>query len=251
MKLGAAAPPRRPDRRPGRQLFQAVTQIQEQTLTFIPKILATSPCSLVAGPWMLNQLLSYAQELWLEHPVARRRLAAAPTPRRRPMPDVVLQQFGGPGDHRLLPGARAGHAAVLLRAAVLEASSCRCASARSWRSRWPSGWRRSSPAASTCRPTVDGRGADPQGAARRHGVRVRARRAVRGAQRGRVVPRLPHRLLVRLAGGPGQRHADHVARPALQPARRRRVHRDQRRRLGPRRPGPHLRRRGGHARCRR
>jgi len=49
-------------------VFQAVTQIQEQTLTFIPKILATFAVLLIGGPWMLNQLLSYAQELWLSIP---------------------------------------------------------------------------------------------------------------------------------------------------------------------------------------
>ena len=45
-------------------VFQAVTQIQEQTLTFIPKILASAAVMVVAGPWMLNQLLAYTTELW-------------------------------------------------------------------------------------------------------------------------------------------------------------------------------------------
>ena len=45
-------------------IIQAVTQIQEQTLTFIPKILATIVVMVVAGPWMLDQLLSYTAELW-------------------------------------------------------------------------------------------------------------------------------------------------------------------------------------------
>ncbi|MEZ5120025.1 MAG: flagellar biosynthesis protein FliQ [Solirubrobacterales bacterium] len=49
-------------------VIQAITQIQEQTLTFIPKILATVAVLLIGGPWMLNQLLSYAQELWLSIP---------------------------------------------------------------------------------------------------------------------------------------------------------------------------------------
>jgi flagellar biosynthetic protein FliQ len=49
-------------------VFQAVTQIQEQTLTFIPKILATFAVLVIGGPWMLNQLLSYASELWLSIP---------------------------------------------------------------------------------------------------------------------------------------------------------------------------------------
>ena len=45
-------------------IFQAVTQIQEQTLAFIPKILALVAVLLVLGPWMLNQLLSYTADLW-------------------------------------------------------------------------------------------------------------------------------------------------------------------------------------------
>jgi flagellar biosynthesis protein FliQ len=45
-------------------VFQAVTQIQEQTLTFIPKIIALAAVLLIGGPWMLNQLLSYTTDLW-------------------------------------------------------------------------------------------------------------------------------------------------------------------------------------------
>jgi flagellar biosynthetic protein FliQ len=49
-------------------VFQAVTQIQEQTLQFIPKILALCAVLLFGGPWMLNQLLTYTQDLWLSIP---------------------------------------------------------------------------------------------------------------------------------------------------------------------------------------
>ena len=45
-------------------VFQAVTQIQEQSLSFIPKILATAVVLVVAGPWMLDQCLVYASDLW-------------------------------------------------------------------------------------------------------------------------------------------------------------------------------------------
>ncbi len=45
-------------------VFQAVTQIQEQTLTFIPKILATAAVMIIAGPWMLDQLVVYAADLY-------------------------------------------------------------------------------------------------------------------------------------------------------------------------------------------
>ena len=49
-------------------VFQAVTQIQEQTLAFIPKIVAIAVVLVVAGPWMLNQLLSYTTDLWSSIP---------------------------------------------------------------------------------------------------------------------------------------------------------------------------------------
>ena len=45
-------------------IFQAVTQIQEQTLSFIPKIVAIAVVIVVAGPWMLGQLLGYTQHLY-------------------------------------------------------------------------------------------------------------------------------------------------------------------------------------------
>jgi flagellar biosynthesis protein FliQ len=45
-------------------VFQAVTQIQEMTLSFIPKILAMVVVIVIAGPWMLSQLTSYTRELY-------------------------------------------------------------------------------------------------------------------------------------------------------------------------------------------
>lgn len=45
-------------------VFQAVTQIQEQTLSFIPKILAIAVVLVVGGPWMLGELLTYTADLW-------------------------------------------------------------------------------------------------------------------------------------------------------------------------------------------
>jgi flagellar biosynthetic protein FliQ len=44
--------------------FQAATQINEQTLSFIPKLLALALTMIVAGPWMLKVLLSYTHELF-------------------------------------------------------------------------------------------------------------------------------------------------------------------------------------------
>lgn len=45
-------------------VFQAVTQIQEMTLTFIPKILAAIAVMVIAGPWMLNTIVGYTTQLW-------------------------------------------------------------------------------------------------------------------------------------------------------------------------------------------
>ncbi|GAA0477841.1 MULTISPECIES: flagellar biosynthesis protein FliQ [Tatumella] len=44
-------------------LLQAATQINEQTLSFIPKILAVVLTLLIAGPWMLNLLLEYMRSI--------------------------------------------------------------------------------------------------------------------------------------------------------------------------------------------
>jgi len=49
-------------------IFQAVTQIQEQTLSFIPKIAGLAIVLVVAGPWMLGQLLSWTEELYGQIP---------------------------------------------------------------------------------------------------------------------------------------------------------------------------------------
>ena len=45
-------------------IFQAVTQIQEMTLSFIPKILAVALVLIVLGPWMLNQMVGYTTDLY-------------------------------------------------------------------------------------------------------------------------------------------------------------------------------------------
>ena len=45
-------------------VFQAVTQIQEMTLSFIPKILAVALVLIVGGPWMLGQVVSYTSDLY-------------------------------------------------------------------------------------------------------------------------------------------------------------------------------------------
>ena len=45
-------------------VFQAVTQIQEQTLAFIPKIIAIAAVLVILGPWMLGQILTYTSNLY-------------------------------------------------------------------------------------------------------------------------------------------------------------------------------------------
>ena len=49
-------------------IFQSVTQIQEMTLTFVPKILAVMLGILIFGPWMLNKLLYFTQEIFKNFP---------------------------------------------------------------------------------------------------------------------------------------------------------------------------------------
>ncbi len=44
-------------------LFQAVTQIQEQTLTFVPKVVVLSLALIVLGPWMLHSLVGFTAGL--------------------------------------------------------------------------------------------------------------------------------------------------------------------------------------------
>jgi flagellar biosynthetic protein FliQ len=49
-------------------IFQAVTQIQEQTLAFIPKIVGMGLVLVIAGPWMLSEVITYTQELYSSIP---------------------------------------------------------------------------------------------------------------------------------------------------------------------------------------
>jgi flagellar biosynthetic protein FliQ len=45
-------------------VFQAATQINEMTLSFIPKLIGMAVTLVVAGPWMLKVLVSYTRELF-------------------------------------------------------------------------------------------------------------------------------------------------------------------------------------------
>ena len=45
-------------------IFQTVTSIQEQTLTFVPKILSVFAAIMLFGSWMMNILIEFMQTLW-------------------------------------------------------------------------------------------------------------------------------------------------------------------------------------------
>lgn len=45
-------------------IFQATTQIQEQTLTFVPKLIAAAVVGLIAGPWMLHTVVNFTQRIF-------------------------------------------------------------------------------------------------------------------------------------------------------------------------------------------
>ena len=49
-------------------IFQAITSLQEATLSFIPKILVTGAVIALAGPWMLDQIVGYTRDLFLTIP---------------------------------------------------------------------------------------------------------------------------------------------------------------------------------------
>ncbi len=49
-------------------LFQSVTQIQEPTLAFVPKLIGAAVVIAVAGPWMLDELVAFGHELMQQAP---------------------------------------------------------------------------------------------------------------------------------------------------------------------------------------
>ncbi len=50
-------------------VFQAMTQINEVTLTFVPKILGVFAISAIMGPWMVATMVSYTQRLYATLPL--------------------------------------------------------------------------------------------------------------------------------------------------------------------------------------
>lgn len=49
-------------------LFQSMTQIQEFTLAFVPKLVAVGIALLISGNWMLHTLMNYTETLWSSIP---------------------------------------------------------------------------------------------------------------------------------------------------------------------------------------
>lgn len=45
-------------------IFQTVTSIQEQTLTFVPKVVGMFVCLMLLGHWMLNNMTTFMTDLW-------------------------------------------------------------------------------------------------------------------------------------------------------------------------------------------
>jgi flagellar biosynthetic protein FliQ len=45
-------------------IFQTVTSIQEQTLTFVPKLLGVFATLMICGSWLMNNLSGFMEELW-------------------------------------------------------------------------------------------------------------------------------------------------------------------------------------------
>jgi len=53
-------------------VFQAATQIQEMTLSFVPKILAAAAAVVIFGPWMLRSLITFTTKLLVSIPTLAR-----------------------------------------------------------------------------------------------------------------------------------------------------------------------------------
>lgn len=49
-------------------IFQAATQIQEMTLTFVPKIIGIFLALLIAFPWMLDKMVTFTREILINFP---------------------------------------------------------------------------------------------------------------------------------------------------------------------------------------
>lgn len=48
--------------------FQAATQINEQTLSFLPRLVITLLCVMWFGPWIVNKLVTYSKDIFMNLP---------------------------------------------------------------------------------------------------------------------------------------------------------------------------------------
>src|ERR1043165_7359799 len=103
-------------------IFQALTQINEITLTFIPKIAATAAALALFGPWMLTRLISFTVTLFQSLPAYVRGAEGHELP--DPRPDGLPARARARGGPRRCvadlrppdrPGARAGRAGARAR----------------------------------------------------------------------------------------------------------------------------------------
>ncbi len=53
-------------------LLQSVTQVQEMTLTFVPKVIVVAVILLLAGNWMMGEMVSFTRQLFLDLPALLR-----------------------------------------------------------------------------------------------------------------------------------------------------------------------------------
>lgn len=49
-------------------ILQVVTQVQEMSLTFVPKLVTAAAAMIIFGPWMLRKLVQFTSQLWVNIP---------------------------------------------------------------------------------------------------------------------------------------------------------------------------------------
>jgi flagellar biosynthesis protein FliQ len=52
-------------------VLQATTQVQEQTLSYVPKLIAVALSLAILGPWMLKEVMQYVQMIFTSIPLVR------------------------------------------------------------------------------------------------------------------------------------------------------------------------------------
>jgi flagellar biosynthetic protein FliQ len=110
-------------------IFQAITQIHEATLSFVPKLIAAMLVFALAGPWMLSTLVDYIRRTIESIPSMG---ACTRLPHARDQPAFLRSPAGGLAvAHPVAVPARAG---AVQRGAGVLAARFRCAPRSAWRS---------------------------------------------------------------------------------------------------------------------